>query len=105
MTDIQYIPQSCRKKVYQPHSNNIHQLYNTKPAPLQIKINTNDGFLRLFTTAIYVLPVTSDFRHGVNEIFATLGFYGAQIANLVNKTNLAHNFSSMFISIPLMMGT
>jgi hypothetical protein len=31
MTDMQCIPQSCRKKnnVYQPHSNNIHQLYNT----------------------------------------------------------------------------
>ena len=29
MTDIQYIPQSCRKKVYQPHSNNIHQIYNS----------------------------------------------------------------------------
>ena len=31
MTNIQYIPQYCRKKnsVYQPHSNNIHQLYNS----------------------------------------------------------------------------
>jgi hypothetical protein len=27
---MQYIPQSCRKNnVYQPHSNNIYQLYNT----------------------------------------------------------------------------
>jgi len=31
MTDIQYIPQSCKKEInniYQLHSNNIHQLYN-----------------------------------------------------------------------------
>jgi hypothetical protein len=29
MTYIQYIPQSCKKiNVYQPYSNNIHQLYN-----------------------------------------------------------------------------
>jgi len=29
MTNIQYIPQYCRKNVYEPHSNNIHQLYIT----------------------------------------------------------------------------
>jgi len=32
MTYVQYIPQSCRKEknsVYQPYSNNIHQLYNS----------------------------------------------------------------------------
>jgi len=30
--DLQYVPQSCRKKnsVYQPHSCNIHQLYNSR---------------------------------------------------------------------------
>jgi len=28
MVFIQYIAQFCRKKVYQPHSNNIDQLYN-----------------------------------------------------------------------------
>jgi len=71
-----------KKNVYQPHSNDIHQLYNTVPGPLQIKINKNDGFLHLFKTAIYLLGVTLDLRRGVNEIFAILGFYGAQIGGL-----------------------
>jgi len=84
MTDIQHIPQSCREKtnVYQQHSNNIHQLYNTIPAPLRIKINKNDGFLHLFKTAIYLLRVTSGFRRGVNEFFVIPGFYEAHIDRL-----------------------
>jgi len=85
-TDIQYITailEGKKNNVYEPHSNNIHQLYNTIPSPLQIKINKNDGFLHLFKTAIYLPRVTSGFRRGVNEIFAILGFYGAQTGSFV----------------------
>jgi hypothetical protein len=35
MAYIQYILQYCRKgknRVYQPHNNNIHQLYNNEPS-------------------------------------------------------------------------
>ena len=45
-TYIQYIPQSCRKKKavsYQPHSNNIHQLYNSLLALFDGKHNGEES--------------------------------------------------------------
>jgi len=52
MTYIQYLPQSCRKEknnAYQPHSNNIYQLYNTDispPVPLYLGLVPGEGQVR-----------------------------------------------------------
>jgi len=56
---MQYVPQSCRKErkrrnnVYQLHSNNIHQLYNTVTGHYVNMLNLNwHLLLRSFSIAL-----------------------------------------------------